>query len=1293
MKHNYLIGLGGSGGKIIAELYGRLIKERGIGFASDVECIAIDTDQDELNELAQLGVKKICISGSGNVGQIFNNLGEDVAEWCPNTANEGNFFSSSVFNGASQCRLKSRLCFSSFLKNRNNTLEQVLEESLMVSTDGEDAEEAPPMVLIASSIAGGTGSGIFIQTALYIKKFFREHNVQNVLVHGLFACPDLYKNVVSPQQLPNLYANAYAVIRELNAFNLICGPDTTSAYGGKLDIDIEISTACEGKLFQKDAKGRYGDKPYDIMYFIDRVNYLSKILGGLPEYYKAMANIAYSHLYTDISGEVLSAESNEMHAHNMAPGAIYGSAGAASIKYPYEDILEYFANRSITESFDTVWTVLDREWNNYLKEQDATARASGLAKYTPEPGERAEHFITDFLAQAKTTGVSKSSLSFLVPMTQRGGKPAVELLFAAIKENAKSAIAKDTRITNAKAECGIDDLGALKSDLDSLVANTSMTDDNSDMFSAINDIDESLEQYCKKCIGYIADCSIPFANGIFCDDKDLWEAYDKKDFGIVKGLLYNSETGEWVHPVAARYMLYSFSQLLAREINSLIGDIDTAADDADDFYNHLIEEYVEPQKTALSTNEDDAAPNAQVLQGMVQKIFGKRAARKGIQAYFEALENQLELIDEVFLDALQYFAFVKVQARVNNLIAEYERFFDNIDEFIKKAKAATAASENKHDNGKGVVYVCASAKVKNKLYEEAGRNINTQTGETASLISKGLFDSMRLSAADKSRTAKPISLKERSRNTENFFKSVSAIVASNAKDNTEIQGSLGMNVFQAMLYEYALLNPEHADDETRYSKDDAAKNRIDQFIATKLSGLAKMAAPFLVFDSQDTYSGMFNTEDENGMTVEKQKVSNAYRYISHNAEVDASIRALLGAIDGASGIVDDFYNDHATSLPKDTESQTIFMNYVMSEEVDPYTILCYSTVHCLQPYQIKAFDEIKGGVYYEHYSKRISDMEKVQKYSMTPHLDKRWHKHGVMPYINVSKEIERRYDLAKAFLYAMCYGKIGYVIEGSDAKFVYGDAKLDRDAQVIFYKGRSIPYNRINRCVNWFADQEDLIERYSALFDEAIENEVESLSKYSDNVGKYKTAITNYGRILNQLKRNIIRAIDVAESGNGKAKKTKKLEDISILDLAWKLHLSEENEVDKDYAELLVSMLCEIIKKYAKGPYNADDIENKALGSESYINYMDVCEHIATSFMQDFAKSAKTKFKDDGIISEEEAKAKKARNSFGRDDSDLDDGDVGTNVEKAFDFGVSKQYTKLKAYNWASNLMGAVVKK
>ncbi|MBQ3075488.1 MAG: hypothetical protein IJC26_05415, partial [Clostridia bacterium] len=96
------------------------------------------------------------------MGTMYNKLGDDVAEWCPNTANEGNFFSSEVFNGASQCRLKSRLCFSNFLKDQNNGLLQILEEFLEVSPTNESAFEAPPLVYIVSSVAGGTGSGIFI---------------------------------------------------------------------------------------------------------------------------------------------------------------------------------------------------------------------------------------------------------------------------------------------------------------------------------------------------------------------------------------------------------------------------------------------------------------------------------------------------------------------------------------------------------------------------------------------------------------------------------------------------------------------------------------------------------------------------------------------------------------------------------------------------------------------------------------------------------------------------------------------------------------------------------------------------------------------------------------------------------------------------------------------------------------------------------------------------------------------------------------------------------------------------
>lgn len=1263
MNHNYLIGLGGSGGKIIAQLYGRLIKERGSNFEKEATCVAIDTDRGELNDLAQLGVKQVCISGSGNVGQFFNNLGDDVSEWCPNTANEGNFFSSQLFNGASQCRLKSRLCLANFLKDNNNTLANILEESLIPGSNVDtDAGEAPITVIIASSIAGGTGSGIFIQVALYIKKFFREHNIENVKIRGLFACPDLYKKVVPPQQLPTLYANAYAVVRELNAFNLICGSETTAAYGGKLDIDIEISTSCEGKLFEKDAQGRYGDKPYDTLYFIDRVNYLSKILGGLPEYYKAMANIAYSLLYTDISERVDSNESNEMNAQNIAPGAVYASAGASSVVYPYEDIMRYFANRSIAESFDSVWTVLDKEWANYCKAKDADARAKGMSGYVPATGEREEQYILDFDKLVKPAALTKNEMSFLAPMVSRGEGSVVEELFTLIDESALAEIKNDARILQAKTYHRISDLEKTRLSILSKIENAT-SDDKSDgsIFKQVKDIDDNLEAYCKKCVGYVADMSISFANNIFCDDKELWASYDNESgYGIIKNLLCRTKddgTAEWIHPVAARYLLYSFAQELKKKIAALKETVDTPGDDMDDYFNYLVNQIVKPHKTALSTNEDNMLPNAKVLQKKMEKLVGsKKAAKTGVINYFTKLNMELTRADRVLADALLYFSYSQVCERIEKLISEYEVFFDNIGDFVKKANSAVTSCETMHDNGRGVLYVCAGADIKRSMYDEISKHINLKTGDTASIISHALFDSMR----EKATSGGKMSVAARNAGAVSFFGKVSDIVTEASKNSTEINGSVDKNVFEAMLYEYSLRDPEHAEDTQNYSKDDGAKNRVDMFISAKLDGVSKQAAPLLVYDSKDTYSGMFTTVKD-GETKTKSSVTNTYRYISNNDEVAESICSLMGS-PVSGGAVSGFYGGFISDLPKDTENQSIYLSYVNSDKVDRYTMLFYSTVHCLQPYQIKAFDEMHGGIYYENYSKRILEMEKIQRYSMTPHLDKRWHKHGTMPYVNVAKEIERRLDLAKAFLYALCYGKIGYYIDGSNTSIVYSDMKLDSPAEIIFYKGKSVPYERINEAMCWLADREDLIEGYSAQFDRLIEAEIDALSKYGSTVGGYKSGITNYARILNQLKKKIIRPIELVGAKNGKAKKEKTLEAMCIFDLAWNLHVSEENKMDKDYAELLIETLCGILKKYCKAPFNAEDIARKAEGSEAYINYKDVLEHVVNSFKEEYAAALSKKRKEELILDDEdetmpeEEEASKA--SFGRSTDDLVDEDV-----------------------------------
>lgn len=1270
MAQNYLIGLGGSGGKVISKLYARIIEEHGMSFASGVECIAIDTDQEELDKLSQLGVKKVCISGAETVGQLVNRLGDDVTDWCPDTANEGNFYSSPVFNGASQCRLKSRLCFSNFLKNKNNSLSLLLEESRKVSPHGESTVDAPPTIFIISSIAGGTGSGIFIQVAFYIKKFFETQYGLNVKIHGLFACPELYKNVVNSQQLPSLYANAYAVVRELNAFNLICGGKDTSIYDR--DIDIEISTSCEGRLFEKNAEGRYGDKPYDIMYFIDKKNYLSRTLGGLENYYDAMADIAYSHLYTDISEKVLSTESNEMHSHSMVPSAIYGSAGASTLRYPYEDILEYFASRSIKETVSNLWANLDRKWYEYLEVKDAAAVASGRSKYMPKPNERAETYIRDFEAATKSSGVAETEMAFLLPMVEEEGVCYSEQLLDSIIEAARATVKGDERIRAAKDSCEIlnvsETLGTLCANIDDF----SLSDqDDSDIFSIISSIDNNLETYCKKSLEYVADNSIEFAHNILCDNSDLWDNYDRgnSSINVANSLLFNQELNEWVHPVAARYLLYKFSLSVKEKLHDIISTFDTPDEDIDDFYNYLIESYVAPQKNVLSPNDEELYPNAQILQGMISKPFKKRKTKKYVNAYFDNLSTQVEEIDNILADALVYFALSKVSARLSNLIEVYESFFDNIDDYIDKAETATSSNENKHDKSVGDVYVCASAEIKEYLYSEYGKNLNAENGETASLINKALFYSMRTKAAEKANAGKSLKIKKpgSKKSAPDLFDSTVSILVESAKNDVEIKEQLDLNIFDALMLEYKLMNADSAEDVNNYSesaKHPEAKQKIDAFVATKFASLIRSSAPCLLFDLEDTYNAMFKIKNQDDTETTKPKVSNSYRYLAHNSEVSKCICQVVSGDKDDENKLHDFYTTLSADLPKDTESQSVSLTCVTSEKVDKYSILCYSTVHCLQPYQIRAFDELKGGEFYEHYSNRILEMQRIQKYSLTPHLDKRWHKHSMMPYINITKEEEHRLSLAKAFLYALCFGKIGYYLEGSYAQLVFEDRTIKKPAEAMFYDGQPIPYHKINRAMSWLANHEDLVERYSHMFDKAIQEETVKLTKYSENIGKYKTGITNYGKILNQMKRNIIRAIELRPSGNGREKILKTKESISVLELAWLLHNSEETEVDKDYGELLVKTLCNAIKEYAKAPYNARQIKEQNVESESYKNYMEVADHIAEAFLETFATSdSVTKKKSTKAGKSKKAAPAKKKKAFGVDESDISDTESTVNAK------------------------------
>ena len=1219
MKYNYLIGLGGSGGKIIKELRNRLIAEKGKSFENNVECIVIDTDIGDLKKLS--GINTIRLGDGGIVGDVVNDVAGDVLDWCPSPEGNAAFYASTLSNGASQCRLKSRLCLANFLKNEHNELYEVLENALRVSSN--DSDEDFPKVLIASSIAGGTGSGTFIQTALYVKKFFRDHGINGAVVTGLFACPDIYAGVVSNTEITDIYANAYAVVRELNAFSLISGDITTAAYGGEIDIDIELSTDCEGKLFTKNQKGRYGEKPYDIMYFIDKVNCLSRVRGGINAYYKAMADIAYTSFYTDIAKEVWSTDSNLMKRRAASPIAIYGSAGAANMVYPYDDIVSYFASRAISEGMQSTWCELDNRWGIYLDEKKLTAKSNGR-KYVPSKTERAEKYISDFEEITKESYDNSNGFEFLgVQVKGEGSSDRISSFFSTVKSNAQSTFDSNKKIAEAKKSYRIMDIDNSMDTVIRRLKKEQPVDDegnvNSSLFDIIVSIDNGVDKYSKEAVVAIANEAETFSEKLFCITESA-KYYDDNSMGLIKCLLKND--GEWIHPLSARYNLYLLRTKLQEKIDELGKGIDKPEiSDVEDFVNYLKTTFGTQKKVLDKTNS--AVSNKAVLERKVKQMFGKANAAKAVSDYFENLKLLVADTDEKLVNALQLIAFKRIQPRIEALIEEYESFFDNLSELMSKAYSSTCELEERHDRLNDSIYVCASSKVKKLMYERVNGDIDTQTGELASNISSAIFESLRhnVSVAILGKKAANGS----ALGVSDLFDNMLELVSKEIYNTPDIDKSINKNIFDAIVYEYALIN-DCIEAEKLYRDDETVRQEMDDFIAVKFRNLSAMSAPALLFNLKDPYSSAFST----GVSAMPEQTTH-HRYVSHSPAVKNSMKKLFGGTDQE---VFDFYAKIDNGLPTATDGGLIQISPVLSSKVDDKVILGYEAVDCLQPYQISKFDELGDGKYFKNYEKQLQRMDESGASCMTPHLDKRWHKRGVMPYINVQKELECRLDLAKAFLYMIYKGFVGYdKLEDNfiGTNFVYQDLDLDKKANYIWFDGGYVNYNNPDRILRWLENDESLISVYAAEFDKLVAAEINALRTYSSVISVYKGQVTKQSELFKCLRFDTIRRIKVAGSTSGKEKTVKSVEPIGIIELAWKLHCSEESDIDKDYGELVLDALCLVIKKYAVRPFDADIINDKSKneGTPDYINYVGVRDHIAEKFFNAYIDPKNAKKDDD----------------------------------------------------------------
>lgn len=192
-----LVGLGGTGSKIVCRVSQMVTEEqrKRIGFA------VFDTDINELREIREANpfIKTIQTSTKLTVGEYLNIDTHARDEWFPVN---GILNSKSLTEGAGQVRAISRLALDTAIRAGNmEPLHNAIEE--LYKLEGDSSEQALRVVIV-SSLAGGTGSGLILPVALYLKNYLAtKFQASANITRGFFILPEVFYEVIRGQSERN----------------------------------------------------------------------------------------------------------------------------------------------------------------------------------------------------------------------------------------------------------------------------------------------------------------------------------------------------------------------------------------------------------------------------------------------------------------------------------------------------------------------------------------------------------------------------------------------------------------------------------------------------------------------------------------------------------------------------------------------------------------------------------------------------------------------------------------------------------------------------------------------------------------------------------------------------------------------------------------------------------------------------------------------------------------------------------------------------------------------------------
>ena len=388
-----LVGIGGTGSRIAEDILEQAI-ENDSSVQSRIGIIALDTDDNDLKALRHVPNRsRIRFSEPETVYRLLERNSNVEDEWCYHRTDpemSEDILGMTLIEGAGQIRMLTRLALHDSFVNKAllDKFESVIA-GLSVHS-GEQAYDGAIHILIVGSLAGATGSGSFAQVALAMKQAARVRGTL-ATVRGVFLLPDVYarSGALKSSQVPNVLANGYASLKELNAITARAKVPTR-----KGDFDFE---------YVPGAKLMDGASPFEAVTFVDFENSNGGAMGrDIDSYVRMAARAGYLMIFSPLGARYGSVTVNDVRQKlaAVANGStnLYSGIGVSAVKYPVASMRNFLSRKLVVENLKGDWMRLDEAYRDQVrrfKEEQQAGKSSG------EEPVLAESFVRDLTQLAK----------------------------------------------------------------------------------------------------------------------------------------------------------------------------------------------------------------------------------------------------------------------------------------------------------------------------------------------------------------------------------------------------------------------------------------------------------------------------------------------------------------------------------------------------------------------------------------------------------------------------------------------------------------------------------------------------------------------------------------------------------------------------------------------------------------------------------------------------------------------------------------------------------------------------